>query len=236
MNIKLVTFLFFISVCNFTHSINKEIEYKSTKEDFQKELTAIWKSTEVNIQSEEQEFNSIKKHYLVITVSSENSISEKEFSNVMSATSSLIFKAITNTKDFKGARVDYKNTTSNTEKSKIIYEVIDKTPILKGCKKSLTNQELKKCFNQQLMKHIQKKFDPSKFNNLGLEKMQHKAITSFAIGKKGTVIDIVVKHENSVVRNEIIQLMKSLKVKKSGFNNGKPVKVNYTFPIVFVIE
>lgn len=125
---------------------------------------------------------------------------------------------------------------SNDEKSKNIYVIIDRAPTLKGCKKSATNEELKKCFNQMIMKHIQKKFDPSKFNNLGLKKKQHKAIASFAINKKGKIANIVVKHENSVVRDEVKQLMKSIKVRKPGFNNGEPVEVKYTIPIVFVIE
>jgi hypothetical protein len=236
MNIKSLTLLLYISFCSVIHSTEKEIQYKSTKEDFLKQLTAIWKSAEVSIQPEELEFNSIKKDYLIITVTSKDDISEEEFSRLVRSTSSLIFKGITNTGDFKGARADFLNTTSNTEKSKIVFEIIDKAPILKGCKKNATNKALKKCFNEKLMSHIQKNFDPSVFNNIGLEKKQHKAITNFAISEKGTVINIVVEHEISVVRNEIEQLMKSLKVKKPGFNNGKPVKIQYTFPIVFVIE
>ncbi len=233
---KLVTFLLCISLCGFTQSTNTEIQYKSSKEEFLKELTAIWKSAEVSIQAEEHEFNSVIKNYLVITVTSERSISEEEFSSLVSSTSSLIFKAITNTNDFKVARVDYKNTTANDEKSKIIYEVIDKAPVLKGCNKNADKATLKSCFNETVMLHIQKNFDTSKFENLGLEKKKHKANASFTINKKGKVTNIVVKHENNVVREEVKQLMKSLKVKKPGFNNGKPVDVSYTIPIVFIID
>jgi hypothetical protein len=234
MNFKFLILL--ISIFSFNNQENTKIEYKETKEKFLKNLENIWNCENVEIGSINNEFDSTKRDYLVINIKSEFDISEEEFEKFFGLTSSLLFKSITNTGKFKLAKVNFLNIKSKFKKSKIIYEIIDKSPVAKGCKENSTNNELKKCFNIKLMEHIKKKFKPSKFNNLGLAKKKHKIIINFRISKKGKSEVIGVKFPNETVKLEMTKLIESLKIKKPGFNNGKPVEVKYTIPINFIAE
>jgi protein TonB len=236
MNLKLLTILLCISIFNCYHSTAQEIQYKPSKEAFQEQLAEIWNPSTVTIQPQELKFKKKTKIYLVVTVSSDQDISEETFSDLVSSTATLIFEGVANLGKFQGAQVDFKNTKSGEEKSEGIYETIDRNPILKGCKKSLSNGELKKCFSKMMVKHIQENFDPSKFDDLGLEKKKHKIEATFAVSKKGKIVDIEVNHENQVVIDTIEELVQSIKVRKPGYNNGEPVRVSYTIPIVFELR
>lgn len=234
MNFKII--ILFISFFGFIKQENTKIEFKESKEKFLKHLGNIWNSDNVEIKSVENEYDSTKRDYLIVNINSQSNISEKEFEKLVGLTSSLIFKNITNTGKFKLAKVNFKNIEFKLEKSKIIYEIIDKSPVANGCKENLPSNELKKCFNVKLMQHFRRKFNPSKFNNIGLEKKKHKVIIDFKVNKLGKAEIIEVKFPSEIVKNEIKKLIESLKIKKPGFNNGKPVEVKYTIPISFIVQ
>ena len=234
MNLKII--ILFLSVFSIIKQDNTKIEFKETKEKFLKDLENIWNCKNVEIKSINNEFNSTKRDYLIVNIKSQLNISEKEFEKLFGLTSSLIFKKITNTGKFKLAKVNFENIITKVKKSKVIYEIIDRSPIAKGCEENLTNNQLKKCFNMKLMEHIQKRFKPSRFNNIGLEKRKHKIIINFRVNKKGKAEVIEVKSSNETVKTELKKLIESLKIKKPGYNNEKPVEVKYTIPINFIAE
>jgi sulfur transfer protein SufE len=236
MNLKIVTILICIVFFKINDVTAQEIQYKSSKDAFFTQLTEIWKPAKVTIQSQELKFKKKTKVYLVVTVTSDREIAGETFSDLVSSTSTLIFDGIANLGVFQGAQVDLKNTKSKEEKSRLIFETIDRSPILKGCKKSLSKKELKKCFSKMVVKHIQKNFDPSKFDDIGLEKKKYQIATTFSVSKKGKIVDVVVRHDNEVVQETITELIRSIKVRKPGYNNGEPIIVSYTIPIVFDVK
>ncbi|MGY5353651.1 hypothetical protein [Wenyingzhuangia sp. IMCC45467] len=236
MKLKFIVFLLLTCLCKLYANSNPEIQFKTSKTEFLHELEKIWESSEITINSEKKEINSNIKFFIVITVNSNLNISEEKFSKLINTTSSLVFKNIVNTKDFRVAKVDFINNETDFKKSENLYVIIDEQPIIEGSYENCENPNSKQCFYKKLSEHIVENFNLSNFNNIGLEKKKYRIITNFTVNKNGGISDIIVNHENEIVINEITNLLKSLKIEKSGFNDGIAVDVKFAIPFSFIIE
>lgn len=84
--------------------------------------------------------------------------------------------------------------------------------------------------------HVVSKINLSMYGNQGLASGKYKIYAMFTINKKSKVSNINVSFENEVISKDILKAVKSIKRMTPAYLDDKPVKVNYTLPIVFKIE
>lgn len=117
----------------------------------------------------------------------------------------------------------------------LILAAVERAPIFRGCE-NLSLKETKDCFERKLRKFVQRRFDVSLADDLGLRSGKHRIISEFIIDEKGSVIDIRIAAPHSALRKETKTILNKLPQFKPGSHNGKPVKVKYTLPITFMVE
>lgn len=119
---------------------------------------------------------------------------------------------------------------------KVSFSTIERVPIYRGCSESLDNVGLKKCMNQGVKKHIQKKFN----TRLASKSRTPSGIVSisifFSVNKKGKVVNIKARSSNKAIEKEAIRVIKSMpKFKKPGSQRDQAVTVTYFIPIKFKV-
>lgn len=118
--------------------------------------------------------------------------------------------------------------------SKIVYESL---PIYKGCEKSKSTQEAKKCFSSSISKHFNRNFNSGLSADLGLPTGGHRILCMFKFSGNGEVSDIQVKAPHDVLKEEAIRTIKKMPTLAApGIQNGKPVSVRYVLPISFLVS
>lgn len=106
-------------------------------------------------------------------------------------------------------------------------------PIAPGCE-NISKSEQIKCFIQFLNQHIIRNFQyPDKAYN---KKIQGKVQIEIVINKEGIVDKINTRGPHKILEEECRRIVSLLPKFTPGFQNGKPVNVKYTFPIVFRIQ
>lgn len=121
------------------------------------------------------------------------------------------------------------------------FAVIESSPIFPGCKSSKKSNisdrimEDRQCLNNGIMKHIRKNFMyPEIAKEMGI---QEKIYVKFVIDKNGEITDVgVLRGGDKYLKEEAIRLVKSLPKMTPANLRGKPVAVNYTIPISFVLN
>lgn len=104
-------------------------------------------------------------------------------------------------------------------------------PMISGCKSKKTAEAIRVCFNKKFKKKLNRKLRASVFSSKNLSVGKHTIFTSFVISKKGEITKIDVKHSNENIVKEINRALKKFRKFKPALLNGKPVRVNYSFPI-----
>ncbi|WP_438977658.1 energy transducer TonB [Polaribacter sp.] len=112
---------------------------------------------------------------------------------------------------------------------------IEEAPVFKGCE-GLSKSENKKCFDKQMNKFIQRNFNTSLANELGLRSGKHKIFIQFIIDKNGEVVDIKIRAPHPKLKSETLGTIQKLPKFKPGRQNNKFVKVKYTLPITFQVD
>lgn len=106
-------------------------------------------------------------------------------------------------------------------------------PIFKSCEKEMNFTDLKKCMNERVAYQIKDEFDKTLRNQTDL-KGDIRIYSVFKIDTDGKIIDVKVRAPNPYLANEVEEIIKNLPPAiKPGFQNGKPVKVPFSIPIVF---
>jgi len=121
------------------------------------------------------------------------------------------------------------------EQDNVPYISIEEAPVFKGCE-GLSKSENKKCFDKQMNKFIQRNFNTSLANELGLRSGKHKIFTQFIIDKNGEVVDIKIRAPYPKLKSETLGTIQKLPKFKPGRQNNKFVKVKYTLPITFQVD
>ncbi len=77
-----------------------------------------------------------------------------------------------------------------------------------------------------------------KYPNMAKEyNLQGRVIVSFVVGKDGAVQDLkIIRGVCFAMQNEVIRIMKLMPNWQPGTQNGNPVKVRYTLPVMFRLE
>ena len=111
---------------------------------------------------------------------------------------------------------------------------VEEAPLFPGCKG--TKEEIRACFSKQITKHISRKFNTDLAEKLGISPGTQRIFTIFKIDKKGNIVEIKARAPHKRLREEAIRVIKLLPKMKPGKQQGKPVVVKYSLPIIFRVE
>ena len=116
------------------------------------------------------------------------------------------------------------------EDIEVPFAVIENVPVYPGCK-GTGNDELKKCFQENITKHIIENFKyPGQAIELGLD---GKVYVVFVINSTGVVSRIRTRGPHKILENEASRIIKLLPKMEPGKQRGKAVNVPYSVPINF---
>ncbi|WP_298479468.1 energy transducer TonB [uncultured Maribacter sp.] len=106
-------------------------------------------------------------------------------------------------------------------------------PIFPGCE-NLINKEARKCFNDQMQKHIAHHFRyPKKAQQMSI---QGKVSIIFNINVDGTISNIRTKGPHKILEEEAVRIVKLLPKLKPGLVNGKSTPIPFSIPITFKLQ
>ncbi|MBD10747.1 MAG: hypothetical protein CMC68_08415, partial [Flavobacteriaceae bacterium] len=121
--------------------------------------------------------------------------------------------------------------------SEVPYKIIEKVPVYRGCDESMSNEGLKKCMNDKVVQLISENFRTNLATKHNLKPGIQRIYVMFKIDKKGRVKDIVARGPHPEIEKEAIRVIKKIpRLKKPGYQRGKPVIVPFSIPIVFAVS
>lgn len=131
--------------------------------------------------------------------------------------------------------IELADPPKDPEPDNVPFISIEEAPVFKGCE-GLSKSENKKCFDKQMNKFIQRNFNTSLANELGLRSGKHKIFTQFIIDKNGEVVNVKIRAPHPKLKSETLGTIQKLPKFKPGRQNNKFVKVKYTLPITFQVD
>ncbi|MCF6308460.1 MAG: M56 family metallopeptidase [Flavobacteriaceae bacterium] len=128
-----------------------------------------------------------------------------------------------------------KREIEDYEKGSVIpFATIDRVPIYPDCT-GTTNEELKRCMSEKIMKLVQKEFNTELAADLGLEGKQRISV-QFKIDELGNIVGVRARAPHKSLEKEALRVVSKLPKMKPGEQDGKPVAVLYSLPILFKVE
>ena len=116
------------------------------------------------------------------------------------------------------------------EEVEVPFAVIENVPVYPGCI-GKSNDELKKCFQENVTEHIIKNFKyPDQAIELGV---YGKVYVLFVIDSKGNVSNIRTRGPHKLLEKEAARIISLLPKMEPGKQRGKAVNVPYSVPIIF---
>lgn len=129
--------------------------------------------------------------------------------------------------------VDEVDVLEVEEDVSVPFAIVEKAPIWPGCK-GKNNSELKKCFQDKMIKHVNKNF---KYPQQALElRIRGKVFVLFMIDSKGYVASIKARGPDKILEKEASRIIALLPKMEPGKQRGKSVNVPYSLPINFILE
>jgi len=119
----------------------------------------------------------------------------------------------------------------NTSTEGVAFSAIETVPTYPGCE-NLDNAAAKKCMSEQITNFINQNFDTNAVKPYA-EKGTNRIYVRFAITKDGTIENIQARASSSELVEEGKRVVALLPKMKPGENDGKPVNVLYSLPIIF---
>lgn len=166
--------------------------------------------------------------------------SEKLFSTLMQDISNMPENELTpeNIEIFKNlmqtiSKVKPK-TTEEIEVEGVPFKYLDVAPVHPNCK-DLVGADAKKCFSQEVSKHVASEFNTTLGNDIGLTG-RLRIYARFKINKSGDIEDIQVRGPHPSLEEEGLRVIKMLPKMEPGIKDGAPVSVLYSLPIIFEIQ
>lgn len=115
----------------------------------------------------------------------------------------------------------------------IPFAIIEQAPIYPGCKGN--KEELKKCLQEKINKHVLKHFKTQIAQELGLTAGKKKVYVQFKIDKTGEIVDIRARGPHARLEKEAIRVVELLPKMTPGKQRTKPVGVSYTLPVTLEV-
>lgn len=122
---------------------------------------------------------------------------------------------------------------SNTE-IKVAFSEIHKVPVFPGCE-GLDAVASKKCFTQKISSFIGENFKIENLKDSGLTGEQ-RIMTKFVVNKEGKVVVTAIKANHPDLEAEARWTLNQLPIMTPGEQDGIKVSVEYSMPIIFVVE
>jgi len=118
-------------------------------------------------------------------------------------------------------------------KKDIPFAIIEEAPVYPGCKGN--KEELKKCLQDKINKHVLKHFRTEIAQDLGLTAGNKKVYVQFKIDKTGEIVDIRARGPHARLEKEAIRVVTLLPKMTPGKQRTKPVRVSYTLPVTLQV-
>jgi protein TonB len=114
------------------------------------------------------------------------------------------------------------------------FALIEEVPVFPGC--TGTRAQKSKCLNDNIKKHVIRRFNSELAGDLGLSPGKKKIWVVFRINKKGNITDINARAPHPRLKKEAIRVTQTLPKMTPGKQRGIPVGMKYTLPISFNVE
>lgn len=123
----------------------------------------------------------------------------------------------------------------NKDVDAVPYSAIDLVPAYKGCDQSLSNEEIKQCTSERINSYANSNFDTKGVEEFAQDGV-NRVYVRFTISKEGMVKDIDARASHLKLAEEAKRVVSSLPKMQPGMQDGKPVNVLYSLPIIFQIN
>ena len=114
------------------------------------------------------------------------------------------------------------------------FTAIETVPTYPGCE-NLENAAAKKCMSEQITNFVNENFDTNAVKPYA-RKGTNRIYVRFAITKEGTIDNIQARASSPELVEEGKRVVALLPIMKPGENDGKPVDVLYSLPIIFQVS
>ncbi|MBC3757044.1 energy transducer TonB [Hyunsoonleella sp. SJ7] len=129
--------------------------------------------------------------------------------------------------EFEKKKASYANVED------VPFAFVDQVPVFPGCDGN-SAEELKKCLQENVSKHVNHNFNVKIASDLNLEGRQRVNVI-FKINKEGEIVDVRSRAPHEALEKEAIRVVKTLPKLKPAMNNGKVVNLLYSLPIIFQV-
>ena len=113
-------------------------------------------------------------------------------------------------------------------KENVPFALVDLVPVYPGCEDT-TNTSV--CFQEQILKHIAQHFRYPKLAKK--RKIQGRVFVMFTVGEGGYIDNIRARGPHVILEEEAKRIISLLPRFKPGSQDGKPVRVPFSIPIIF---
>lgn len=114
------------------------------------------------------------------------------------------------------------------------FAIIEDAPVYPGCKG--TKAQKKQCLQEQIRKHVNKKYNTGLAGDLGLDPGKKRVYVQFKISKTGAITDVRARGPHARLEKEAVRVVKLLPKMIPGKQRGRPVGVKYTLPVTLLVE
>jgi protein TonB len=121
------------------------------------------------------------------------------------------------------------------EELDVPFTLVEQVPLFPNCKEG-EKAAMKKCFMENLQKHVVDNFNFDLPNQIGLSPGKKRLIVYYTIDKQGNVTGLDAKAPHPKVKEEAIRVFKLLPKFTPGKQGGKPVGVKFIFPMRFTVD
>ena len=129
--------------------------------------------------------------------------------------------------------VEVVDVVDDFEDVDVPFAVIEDVPLFPGCEK-VAKSERRKCFQEQINKHIRKNFrDPEIAQEMGI---QGRVYVNFIISKDGSITNIRMRGPDKNLEKEAKRIISKLPKMTPGKQRGRPVRVPFSIPISFRLQ
>lgn len=115
------------------------------------------------------------------------------------------------------------------------FSAIETVPTYPGCDEGSNNTIRKQCFSDKIKDFVNNNFDVGLGKRLGLTG-ENRVYVRFVIAKDGSIKDVDSRASHPELQTEAERVVNSLPKMQPGIQDGKPVNVLYSLPIIFKID
>ena len=122
------------------------------------------------------------------------------------------------------------------EMDDVPFAIIEQVPVYPGCERKSSNAEKKKCFSENVQKHVNRKYNTGLAGDLGLSPGRKRVFVMFKIDKTGKIVDVRARGPHARLEKEAVRVVSLLPEMTPGKQRGRSVGVKYTLPITLIVE